>query len=360
MLIIGHSAVRDILAGREMELIDEVRAAYLAHHEGRTVVPHSLFLRFPDRPRDRVIALPAYLGGAEPVAGIKWISSFPGNLDAGLPRASAAMILNSLENGRPEALVEASLISAKRTAASAALAATLLTTQQAAPTRRAASTLTTRQAAPTRRTGLLGVGLVGCGVVNLEIVRFLAAAFPSLSEVVLYDTDPGRAAAFAEQCASTVPVKATVTAERDEAVGRYPLVSIATTAATPHMDLAAAAPGAVVLHVSLRDLTTDAILASHNVVDDADHVCREATSLHLTEQVTGDRSFINASIGEMVAGTATVRAEPDRPVVFSPFGLGVLDVALARFVRTRAQEHGLGLSVPDFLPGPASCPAQPT
>jgi ornithine cyclodeaminase len=269
VLIIGHGVVRDILTGRERELIDEVRAAYLAHHEGATVVPHSLFLRFPDQPRDRIIALPAYLGGANPAAGIKWIASFPGNLEAGLPRASAAMILNSLDTGRPEALIEGSLISAKRTAASAALAATLLTD------------------------AATGVGLVGCGVINLEILRFLAA---------------------------------------------------------PHLTLDAAAPGSVVLHVSLRDLTTATILGSRNVVDDADHVCREATSLHLAEQETGGRAFIDASIGELIAGTAKVRPEPHRPVVFSPFGLGVLDIALARFVRAAAQEQGLGLSTMDFLP----------
>ncbi len=330
MLIIGHGVVRDILTGSERDLIEEVRAAYLAHQEGRTVVPHSLFLRFPDQPRDRIIALPAYLGGAEPAAGIKWIASFPGNLGAGLPRASAAMILNSLETGQPEALIEGSLISAKRTAASAALAATLLT-----------------EAAT-------GVGLVGCGVINLEILRFLAAAFPGLSEVVLYDTEPARAEAFAVQCSATVPTaKVVVAAGRDEAVGRYPLLSIATTATTPHMTLDAAAPGAVVLHVSLRDLTAATILGSGNVVDDADHVCRESTSLHLAEQETGGRAFIDASIGELIAGTATVRPAPDRPAVFSPFGLGVLDIALARFVRAAAQEQGLGLSTPDFLPGPA-------
>jgi len=331
VLIIGHAVVRDILTGRERELIEEVRAAYLAHHAGATVVPHSLFLRFPDRPRDRIIALPAYLGGANPAAGIKWIASFPGNLAAGLPRASAAMILNSLDTGRPEALIEGSLISAKRTAASAALAATLLAD------------------------AATGVGLVGCGVINLEILRFLAAAFPGMSEVVLYDTDAARVEAFATQCSAVVPAaKVAVAAERDEAVGRYPLVSIATTAATPHLTLEDAAPSAVVLHVSLRDLTTATILGSRNVVDDADHVCREATSLHLAEQETGGRAFIDASIGELIAGTTKVRPAPDRPVVFSPFGLGVLDIALARFVRAAAEEHGLGLSTPDFLPGPTA------
>jgi ornithine cyclodeaminase len=328
VLIIGHAAVRQILAGRERDLIDEVRNAYLTHHEGRSVVPRSSFLRLPEHPRDRIIALPAYLGGEDPAAGIKWISSFPGNVAAGLDRASAVVVLNSLTTGRPEALIEGSLISAKRTAASAALAATLVTDS------------------------CEGVGLIGCGVINLEVLRFLAAVYP-LSEVAVFDTDPHRAEAFVDRCAALVPsAKVIAVADPAEAVGRHPLVSIATTAATPHMTLQACAPGAVVLHVSLRDLTADTILNSHNVVDDADHVCREATSLHLAEQEVGDRRFITAAIGELIAGTATVRPDAARPTVFSPFGLGMLDIALAKFVRTVAEERGLGLPVTDFLPGP--------
>ncbi|MEV6052211.1 2,3-diaminopropionate biosynthesis protein SbnB [Streptomyces sp. NPDC052107] len=331
MLILRRTDVTDVLSGREAEIIDLVADTYRLHDAGQTSLPHSVFLRFPEEhhSRDRIIGLPAYRGGERPAAGMKWIASFPGNVTSGTERASAAILLNSLAHGRPLALVEGAVISARRTAASAALAARELTAAHPP-----ASVL-----------------LVGCGVINLEILRFLAAALPDLREAALYDTDPARAEAFAVRCAEEVPdVKAHPVSDLAAGLGAHRLVSLATTAATPHMALSDCGPDTTVLHVSLRDLTAEAILGAVNVVDDADHVCRERTSLDLAQQAAGNRDFIAAPIGALLRGTATVRREPERPVVYSPFGLGVLDVALAEFVREEAERRGLGVRVDDFLP----------
>src|SRR5215216_8135974 len=99
MLIIRHPEVRDILAGRERAVVDLVRTAYQLHDDGRSVLPHSSFLRMPSGPHDpeqrnRIIGLPAYLGGEVGAAGLKWIASFPGNPNLGLDRASAVIALN--------------------------------------------------------------------------------------------------------------------------------------------------------------------------------------------------------------------------------------------------------------------------
>ena len=67
--------------------------------------------------------------------GVKWISSFPENVAAGLPRASAVLILNDDDNGYPFACLETSIISATSTAALAASAADWLTGGRRRPVR---------------------------------------------------------------------------------------------------------------------------------------------------------------------------------------------------------------------------------
>jgi 2,3-diaminopropionate biosynthesis protein SbnB len=332
ILILGAGEIADLLAGQEEELIETVGRAYVTHGRGESTLPHSSFLRFPGDDLNRIIALPAFLGGEFGVAGIKWISSFPGNLQRGLERASAVLVLNSCETGRPEAILESSLISARRTAASAALAARIL-----------------HRGAPA------AVGLIGTGLINREVLRFLRVTLPDLGKVVVYDLDRDRAAAFVDQVRPLLGKAGSEIAPDIPSVLRgCPLVSFATTAIRPHVgDLSLCPPGATILHVSLRDLTPQAILACDNVVDDPDHVSRAQTSIHLAEQLTGGRDFIRATLAQILEGTAPARPEADRVTVFSPFGLGVLDIAVGKLVAERALAAGKGTRIDSFLPAPA-------
>src|SRR4030095_1294126 len=115
LLVLTSHDVLSILMNREEELIDIVGRVYGAHEAGHSSLPHSTFLRFPDSEANRIIALPAYLGADFDQVGIKWVASFPENVRAGLDRASAVIILNSALTGRPKAILDGSIISAKRT-----------------------------------------------------------------------------------------------------------------------------------------------------------------------------------------------------------------------------------------------------
>jgi ornithine cyclodeaminase/alanine dehydrogenase-like protein (mu-crystallin family) len=70
MLMIRSAEVAEILADREADLINVVRDAYILHECGQSSVPHSTFLRFPGNQQNRIVGLPAYLGGDDPVCGM--------------------------------------------------------------------------------------------------------------------------------------------------------------------------------------------------------------------------------------------------------------------------------------------------
>ncbi|MFJ9799071.1 2,3-diaminopropionate biosynthesis protein SbnB [Streptomyces sp. NPDC101145] len=321
--VLPGRAVAELLTGRETEVVEWVREAYLAHEAGDTVNPDSYFLRFPDKPDSRIIALPAYLGGAREVAGIKWISSFPANVAEGLPRASAVLVLNDYRTGHPFALLESAGISAARTAASAALAATAL-----------------GAAAPAT------VGVIGAGVIARTICQYLAATGVPLTDVTVHDRDDVSAAALTGHLARTHGASSRA-GDLREALG-CDLVVLATTALRPHIGEGhTLRPGQVILNVSLRDLAPGLLLTAQNVVDDIEHCLKADTSPHLAEQLTGDRSFITGTLADVLLGRCA--PDPGRAVVFSPFGLGVLDLAVGHHLYQRAGEAGRLLPVPGFF-----------
>jgi ornithine cyclodeaminase len=323
--VIGGEQVQRVLSGRERQIVELVEAAYRLHDAGDTVNPPSYFLRFSDRPTARIIALPASLGGPDRVDGLKWISSFPQNVSAGLPRASAVLILNDHDTGYPFACLESSIISATRTAASAALAADRLSRGRPRPTR---------------------VGFFGTGLIARYIHSFLTGTGWSFEAVGVHDVSADSAAGFRgylSQAGTTAPV--TVHDRAEDLVRSSDLVVFATVAARPHVtDPAWFGHNPLVLHVSLRDLAPEILLGAANFVDDVEHCLKAGTSPHLAEQLTGNRDFLTGTLSDVMAGRVAPPA--DRPVVFSPFGLGVLDLAVGRYVYDEVSRAG-GLRVID-------------
>lgn len=322
------SAVRAVLDADPAAVIAAVEGAYREHHEGRTTNPDSYFLRFPDRDRDRIIALPAHYGpDGSAVTGIKWISSFPGNVDRGIARASAVLILNDELTGYPIACMEAGSISATRTAASAMLGLRRLNGSD-----------------PTPKT----VTVVGTGVISDRVLDFLPHAGIQVRDIVLFDAKPEYAESFGERIRARTDLPVSVAPTMEDALRAGQVILFATTAGTPHVhDPALFEHHPIVVHLSLRDLDPDIILASHNVVDDVDHCLKAQTSLHLAELQSGNRDFVRYTLPGILCGQDI--PDRDRPIIFSPFGMGILDLALGNLVYSALV--GQTRPVPDFYQG---------
>jgi N-[(2S)-2-amino-2-carboxyethyl]-L-glutamate dehydrogenase len=145
MLYLGDEHIRQI--GLQWgELVDCLEMTVQLMDGGEYAQPLKPYLRY-NNPANRIIAMPAYIGGSMKTAGIKWIASFPGNIDAGLPRAHSVTLLNDADTGIPYAMLNTPLPSAARTAAVSGM---LLRHY-----------LNARESSRTFRLGIIGFGPVG-------------------------------------------------------------------------------------------------------------------------------------------------------------------------------------------------------
>ncbi|MDO4509968.1 MAG: tyramine oxidase subunit B [Lachnospiraceae bacterium] len=98
---------------------------------------HGLQMNFPkksdienfpldDGPDRRFMAMPAYLGGRFHIAGQKYYGSNSHNSKLNLPRSILMVTLSDVDTGAPKAIMSANLLSAMRTGAMPAMAATYL------------------------------------------------------------------------------------------------------------------------------------------------------------------------------------------------------------------------------------------
>jgi ornithine cyclodeaminase len=99
--------------------------------------------------------------------------------------------------------------------------------------------------------------------------------------------------------------------------------------------------------VSLRDLAPEIALASTNIVDDIEHCLKANTTPHLAEQLTGNRDFLHGTLDDVMAGRVAVST--DRPLIFSPFGLGILDLAVGKYVYDEIAHSGKLHIIDDFF-----------
>jgi ornithine cyclodeaminase/alanine dehydrogenase-like protein (mu-crystallin family) len=165
--VLDHAAVLEAVS--PAAAIDRVRDAFLRFHAGDWSMPPKVYL--PSPPFGDFRAMPARGDG---LALLKWITSFPGNPQQGLPTVMGVICLSNAETGQPLMLLDARSVTALRTGAVAAVATRALA-----------------------RTDAATVGIIGCGLHGAWTARCLQAA--GFAAGVCFDPRPAAAQTLAAE-----------------------------------------------------------------------------------------------------------------------------------------------------------------
>ncbi len=264
----------------------------------------------------RYIAMPAYVGGTVRRPGIKWISSVPKNVHRGLPRASGIVVLNDPTTGRPQAIMECGVLSARRTGAVAAIGVNFL-----------------------GPSGSKRAALLGAGPVATEVVRALVGQCPNMEEFRIHDPCYDRAYKLASWALREFQMRVAVCPTAEICVQGANIIIPATTGGKDYIKLQwlTARPWLIVA-LSLDDCCDEVPLAADKlVVDDFEQSVREEKLLHrLVRDGRCSRATVYAELGEIVNGDKSRPTDTDC-VYLNPMGMAVEDIAVAACVYETVQ-----------------------
>lgn len=317
MLYLNDHHIRE--AGIDWPVLTGVIKEVLRTEEdGDTARPLKPYLRFQN-PRNRIIAMPAYVGGDVKLAGIKWIASFPDNPTHGLPRAHNTVILNDTDTGQPVAIVHSGLLSGLRTAAVSGMMLQAYMEMQGWPD--------------------VALGIIGWGPIGQLHLRMCAALLGmKLKRVFLYD--------LKGVDVSAVPAELrplTVVAQDWREVYRNSDVFATCTVSNERYINERPRPGMLLLGVSLRDYAPDSVAhIATVVVDDWEEVCRENTDIELLHTRLGLQKRDVITLADVVLQRKLLQTDRREPVFFNPMGLAVFDIGIAGYYWKRATALGIG------------------
>jgi ornithine cyclodeaminase/alanine dehydrogenase-like protein (mu-crystallin family) len=276
------------------DAIERVRDGFVEYAGNEWQMPPKVYL--DASPNGDFRAMPAKGAG---LAILKWVTSFPGNPEAGLPVVMGMICVSSAADGEPLALVDVRAVTALRTGAVAAVAAQELAREDA-------------------RTA----GMIGCGLHGTWAARCLAAA--EYGPGVCFDPDPEAAGQLAGELGWEV-------GSREDALA-CDVVTCVTPGNQPVVHADDLRPG-----VHLNMLGADGpgkAEAEPEAVARCQLFCDEWEQASHGGELTGavDAGLVTreqvAELGEVLTGSHPGRSAPDGFTLFDSTGLAIQDLAL--------------------------------
>ncbi len=304
------------------EAIPTMRRALTMLAEGDVVMPLRTMLGLPRG--DAVMGLmPSYLGGLEAV-GVKVVAAFPANFGSEYDTHQGVVLFFDTERGLLRAIVDATSITAIRTAAVSGLVTDLLAGPDAGD-----------------------VAIIGAGTQAHTHLQAMMAV-RAVRRVRVFSVPAESAAEFAERESrlTGLPVVAVATAE--EAVTGADLICTTTTATEPVVRGEWVRPGAHVNAVGAytpvtRELDSDLVVKSRLYADKRESLLSESGEFLIPkgEGLIGDDHLVG-EIGEVLTGKAPARTSPDEITLFKSLGIAIEDLASAHRIYEICTERDLG------------------
>jgi ornithine cyclodeaminase len=265
--------------------------------------------------------MPAVLGNA---IGAKIITVFPGNDQTPYESHIGVVLYFEDTNGRLLAIIDASSVTAIRTAAVSGLATRLLAREDATE-----------------------LAILGTGVQAMTHVEAMLAVRPS-RRVRLWSRSPERRVAFVEWAQKRFGVEIEGCRTAEQAARGAQIICTTTASREPVLAGEWLWPGTHVNAVgaslrSARELDTDAVVRSSLFVDRRESAMNEAGDFLIPrDEGAIDETHIRGEIGDIVLGKLQGRERDDEITLFKSLGLAVEDIASAKLIYERAKATGAG------------------
>ena len=321
ILILDSKQIREMLPMRDcIELMADALSS-LAH--GEVFQPLRTIIRPPEA-RGLLGLMPAYRTGDHGAFGMKAICVFPGNPAIGKDAHQGAVMLFSRETGEMIALMNASEITAIRTAAVSAVATRLLARENA------------------HQLGIIGAGVQArTHLVALDVVREITQA-----RVACRNIEHAQELVREMQPRFAFPIEPVESNE--EAVRGADLIVTATSSQEPVLYKDWISAGAHVNAIGThspksREIDSATMAASRIFVDRRESALNEAGDYLLAAK----EGLINADgivgeIGELLIGTKHGRNSVNEITLFKSLGLAIEDVACAEYLYQKALSQNCG------------------
>lgn len=322
VLYLNRKHVED-LGAHWPEILLELETTLECMSRGEYEQPVKPYISLPGGP-NRIIAMPAFIGGPSPIAGLKWIASVPANVKDGKPRAHAITVLNDVHTGEPICIVNSTLLSARRTAGISGII--MQRFLERCPLRRI-------------KIGIIGFGEVGRQ--HLDMMKGLLA--DRIEAIGVYDTD--RTKVLALEGSGLSP--GCIPFASPESLIRWANIIVTATTSTCGYIEEAPLAGSLILNVSLRDFKPEfRQFVDYMIVDSWDEVCRKGTDIeHMYSRGLLAKADAYPLVSIECQKVLQDRA-PDSTVMFNPMGLAAFDVSIiALYYRKAVRSHsGLKLT----------------